>query len=29
MVYSNKGLLYYTGDHYKTFELLYDNGEKV
>ena len=23
LVYSNDGLIYYTGDHYKTFELLY------
>ncbi len=23
IVYSNDGLIYYTGDHYKTFELLY------
>ena len=22
-VFSNDGLIYYTGDHYKTFELLY------
>ena len=29
IVYSNDGLIYYTGDHYKTFELLYDNGEKA
>ncbi|MDO5775703.1 MAG: ribonuclease domain-containing protein [Eubacteriales bacterium] len=29
IIYSNDGLIYYTGDHYKTFELLYDNGEKV
>ena len=24
IVFSNDGLIYYTGDHYKTFELLYD-----
>ena len=24
IVYSNDGLIYYTGDHYETFELLYD-----
>ena len=24
IVYSNDGLIYYTGDHYKTFELLYE-----
>ena len=23
IVFSNDGLIYYTGDHYKTFELLY------
>ena len=23
LIYSNDGLIYYTGDHYKTFELLY------
>ena len=23
IVYSNDGLIYYTGDHYETFELLY------
>ncbi|MBQ5673224.1 MAG: hypothetical protein IIV46_03330 [Phascolarctobacterium sp.] len=23
MVYSNDGLIYYTGDHYKTFTKLY------
>lgn len=23
IIYSNDGLIYYTGDHYKTFELLY------
>lgn len=25
IVYSNDGLIYYTGDHYETFELLYGN----
>lgn len=25
IVYSNDGLVYYTGDHYETFELLYDS----
>lgn len=29
IVYSNDGLVYYTGDHYETFELLYDNVEKA
>ena len=29
IIYSNDGLVYYSGDHYKTFELLYDNGEKA
>ena len=24
IIYSNDGLIYYTGDHYETFELLYD-----
>ena len=24
IVFSNDGLIYYTGDHYKTFELLYE-----
>lgn len=23
IVFSNDGLIYYTGDHYKSFELLY------
>lgn len=27
LIYSNDGLIYYTGDHYETFELLY--GEEV
>ena len=26
IVFSNDGLIYYTGDHYKTFELLYGEG---
>ncbi|MCR4655093.1 MAG: ribonuclease [Lachnospiraceae bacterium] len=29
LVYSNDGLIYYTGDHYKKFELLYDSSGKV
>ena len=28
IVFSNDGLIYYTGDHYKTFELLYGNPEE-
>lgn len=27
IIYSNDGLIYYTGDHYKTFELLYGGPE--
>ena len=27
IVFSNDGLIYYTEDHYKTFELLYGEGE--
>lgn len=29
IVYSNDGLVYYTGDHYKTFTLLYNEKEDV
>lgn len=28
IIYSNDGLIYYTGDHYETFELLYEDGKK-
>ena len=28
IVFSNDGLIYYTDDHYNTFELLYDEGGK-
>ncbi|NMD38732.1 MAG: ribonuclease [Christensenellaceae bacterium] len=28
IVYSNDGYIYYTGDHYKSFELLYEGGKK-
>ena len=26
IVFSNDGLIYYTGDHYESFELLYGDG---
>lgn len=29
IIYSNDGLIYYTEDHYNTFELLYRNGKEV
>ena len=32
IIYSNDGYIYYTGDHYNTFEQLYpesENGEKI
>ncbi|MCR5791397.1 MAG: ribonuclease [Lachnospiraceae bacterium] len=28
LIYSNDGLIYYTGDHYETFVLLYDKTRK-
>ncbi len=29
IIYSNDGLIYYTGDHYESFELLYDGSGKA
>nr|MCR5287260.1 guanine-specific ribonuclease N1 and T1 [Saccharofermentans sp.] len=28
IVFSNDGLIYYTKDHYKTFTLMYGEGQK-